>query len=482
MSLPLMSVIVTVYNGADFLESALNCILNQDYDPLEIVIVDDGSTDQTAALAEEWVRNNPEQIQLIRRSNGGIAAARNTGLQVARGDYIAILDVDDLWLPGTLKAFGDALSCYPRASVIEGYIRRIWLPDAPSGPRYERDFVPYLAMNMGSMFFRRSVFEIIGLFDEHRTQNEDTDLHLRIREAGLQIWVLERLALIYRMHERNVTHGWDLRQADFFNVLHNSLQRRRLRGQYRSLDGLHYLSDARQAWPRLSVVIPLADPAPLSIRDSVLNRTLASISAQHYPDLEFIFVHASSSLPDLPALSTACSPARHRLVELPEWNLLDALNIGAMAASGKLLAWCLPGDIWSSHRLRMQLGFLLPGRNYQAVTGLVHFILDPTESYPSNTLDHLEGHSYHNVLGTLLIQRSAFLASGGFRKVPGLSPLAAITDWFVRLKEGGDCVRAVPRYVLFKPVNRDFDTGRRLATGELLDILHGAIKRKHRAG
>jgi glycosyltransferase involved in cell wall biosynthesis len=479
MSAPLMSIIVGVHNGADFLGSALSCILSQDYDPLEIIIVNDGSTDQTGLLAEEWVRSNPEQIQLIHCPRGGIAAARNTGLRAAHGDLIGMLDVDDLWLPGTLSAFGAALTCHPQVSVMQGYIRRIWLANAPAGPRYERDFVPYLAMNTGSMFFRRSVFNTVGLFDEHLSQNEDTDLHLRIREAGLQICVLERLALIYRMHDHNMTNGWDPKRSDFFKVLRNSLQRRRARGQHCSLDGLHYLSDARRAWPSLSVVIPLADSKMGSIADPTLQRTLASISAQDYPNMEIIFVHSSSGAQNLAALSAACSPTRIGRVEIPKWDLLDAFNAGAMAASGDVLAWCQPGDIWSTHRLHMQLGYLLPDRSDQAVTGLVHFVLDPTQSYPDNLLVHLEGHSYQDVLGTILIHRSIFLASGGFRKAPGLSPLAVITEWFVRLKEDGVRVRAVPRYVLFKLLEHEKAAGRRLATEELLVILHGAIKRKH---
>lgn len=479
MSQPLFSVIVGIYNGADYIDSAINCLLNQDYDPLEIIIVNDGSTDNTAALAREWVRKKPEKITLINRLNGGVAAARNSGLHAARGEFIGILDVDDLWLPGTLKAFSEALICHPQASVMQGYIRRIWLSNAHSGPQYERDFVPYLAMNAGSMFFRRSVFETVGVFDERPSQNEDTDMHLRIREAGLKIFVLERLALIYHMHDKNITHGLDLKQADFFYVLRNSLERRRMRGQHCALDGLHFISDTRRDWPRVSVVIPLAEETNQPYPDISLHRTLVSISAQSYPDIEIVFVHPPSYTPNLNSLSAACSNARFTLAELPVWDLLEALNAGVKTASGDLLCWCLPGDLWSSHRLRMQLGYLLPGRKFQAVTSLVHFILDPSRSYTPNQLEHLEGHGYQDVLGTLLIHRSVFLASGGFRMYPGQSPLVVIMDWFVRLKETGVPIRSVPRYVLYKTMERDYGERRHLATGELLHILHGAIKRKH---
>jgi glycosyltransferase involved in cell wall biosynthesis len=477
---PLVSVIVTIYNGADYIASALTSILSQCYDPLEIIIVNDGSTDCTAQLAEEWIGKNPEQIKLIHRPNGGVAAARNTGLKAARGDIIGILDVDDLWPAGTLRAFTDVLIHHPKASVVQGYIRRIWLADAPGKPKFERDFVPYLAMNVGSMFYLRSVFDTIGFFDEQPAQNEDTDLHLRIREAGLQIIVLERIALIYRMHSHNLTHGIDLKKADFFKVLHNSLERRRLKGQCQSSEGLYFFNDVQRDWPVLSVVIPLEEQAEFSSLNAALQKTLNSIAAQKYPAIEIILVHSSANIPSSIDLFAGDSDAPIRFLEIAEWDYLEALNSGARSAGGDLLAWSQSGDIWSSHRIRMQLGYLLPGKTDESVTGLIHFIVDPTKSYPADLLEHIEGHSYQDILSTMMISRPVFLASGGFKKVLNLSPLAAITEWFMRLKEAGIHVRQVPYYILSKPLDKNPALSSRLTTGELLHLLYSVIERKRR--
>jgi GT2 family glycosyltransferase len=476
----LLSVIVGVYNGADFLDSAVSCILSQQYSPIEVIIVDDGSTDITVKVAENWKNCYPNQICLLHRANGGVAAARNTGLKVARGEFIAFLDVDDLWMPGTLNAFCSALTANPQAAVMQGYIRRIWLSSAAGGPRYERDFIPYLAMNAGSLFFRRSVFETVGLFDERPTQNEDTDMHLRIREAGLQIYVLERLALIYRMHDRNLTNGIDFRQGDFFKVIHNSLRRRRAFGTSTSLDRLHYLGDIWCTRPRLSVVIPLDTPSAQFAPNQALKRTLVSITAQSYSNMEILFVHPADCVPDKDALSANCPGACIRLIGLSFWDLLPALNAGAQAAVGDLIACCQPGDAWSSHRLRMQLGYLLPGRSDQAVTGLVRYVIDPTQSYSAGIPDHLDGRGYQDVLGTLLIRRSLFVTSGGFTPIPGFSLLASLTDWFIRLKENGAKVRPVPRYVVFKHLEPDQLVGRYLGRRELLSVIHAASLRKAR--
>jgi glycosyltransferase involved in cell wall biosynthesis len=480
MSAPLLSVILGVYNGIDFLDSAVNCIVSQNYSPLEIIIVDDGSTDQTADAAENWKNRCPDQIRLIQRANGGVAAARNTGLQAARGEFIAILDVDDLWMPGTLNAFFSALIANPQAAVVQGYIRRTWITETAGGPRYERDFVPYLAMNAGSLFFRRSVFDTVGLFDERPSQNEDTDMHLRIREAGLKIYVLERLALIYRMHGRNITHGVDLKEGDFFKVLYNSLQRRRASGASGSLDGLHYFGDAARPKPSLSAVIPLDIASTQSAPDPALRRTLDSIAAQNYPDIEIIIVHPEDLTPAADALAAGYPGAWFRMLGLPRWDLLSALNAGAQAASGELIAWCQPGDAWSSHRLRMQLGYLLPGRPEQAVTGLVRYVIDPTQSYPAGLPEHLDGRGYQDVLGTLLIRRSLFTASGGFTTTSGFSPLASLTDWFMRIKESGAKVNALPRYIVFKHLDPSQPAGRYLGRQELLSVLHAATRRKIR--
>ena len=99
-SKPLVSVIVPVYNGEDFLVDALASIRQQDYCPLEIVIVNDGSTDGTVELAATL----GQDINWIQQQNNGPSAARNAGLATARGEFIAFLDADDLWPPGKLQA------------------------------------------------------------------------------------------------------------------------------------------------------------------------------------------------------------------------------------------------------------------------------------------------------------------------------------------------------------------------------------------
>ena len=104
--MPTISVVIPAYNAASTLSKAIESVLNQDIqgNPLELIIVDDGSTDRTSEIAAHYVRTHPDRIRLIAQKNRGPAAARNAGIAAAAGELIAFLDADDQWLPGKLAA------------------------------------------------------------------------------------------------------------------------------------------------------------------------------------------------------------------------------------------------------------------------------------------------------------------------------------------------------------------------------------------
>jgi glycosyltransferase involved in cell wall biosynthesis len=114
-SKPLISVIVPVHNGEDFLEDAVASIHRQDYCPLEIVIIDDGSTDGTAGLAATLGND----IHWIYQQHRGPSAARNAGIVMSHGEFIAFLDADDLWPPGKLQAQVELLLASPAADIVQ---------------------------------------------------------------------------------------------------------------------------------------------------------------------------------------------------------------------------------------------------------------------------------------------------------------------------------------------------------------------------
>ena len=111
---PLVSAIVPVYNGERFLRAALDSALAQTCQDIEIIVIDDGSKDSSGAIADEYAARHPGKFVVIHQPNGGLVVARNAGLAVARGRYVALLDADDEWLPHHLAASVEVLEKSPR--------------------------------------------------------------------------------------------------------------------------------------------------------------------------------------------------------------------------------------------------------------------------------------------------------------------------------------------------------------------------------
>jgi Glycosyl transferase family 2 len=200
---PLISVIVPVYNGAHFIAQAIDSILAQNYPCLEIIVVDDGSSDDIEAA----ITKLPVDVRFFRQDNAGPAAARNRGIRDASGDYIAFLDVDDLWPADNLRALGASLAARPELVVAHGYAQMLTLD--PASGVFERqgnpaESFPYY---IGAGLYRREAFERIGLFDHSMRFGEDTDWYNRLRESGLPAERLPQVTLCVRRHGANMTAG-----------------------------------------------------------------------------------------------------------------------------------------------------------------------------------------------------------------------------------------------------------------------------------
>jgi glycosyltransferase involved in cell wall biosynthesis len=224
---PLLSVIIPCYNAARFLSEAVASVLAQGYEPVEILVVDDGSTDATAQVATGL----GAAVQYLRQENRGPSAARNLGLGQARGEIIALLDADDLWPEGKLDLQVGRLMADPELDVVSGRVRYIELaggriPDL----RFEGPDRSLPGIHLGACVYRRRAFQRVGLFDETLRYSEDHDWFLRAREEGLKMVVLAAVTLLYRMHDANMTRNIPGRNAIQTLMIHKSLQRRRRRG------------------------------------------------------------------------------------------------------------------------------------------------------------------------------------------------------------------------------------------------------------
>lgn len=200
MSEPLVTLIVASLNGERFLQQTLESAFAQDLVSYEVVFVDDGSTDGTAAIARSF------PLRYIHQENAGASSARNAGLAVARGEFVAFLDDDDLVPPDKLRIQSDHLRAHPETGCVLG--RQEWIFEAGvEPPNLQRDpiFGDLGGIAMGTAMIRRSILEELDGFDASYRFAEDRDLFVRLREHGVGIEVLPDIVLHRRVHGSNAT-------------------------------------------------------------------------------------------------------------------------------------------------------------------------------------------------------------------------------------------------------------------------------------
>jgi glycosyltransferase involved in cell wall biosynthesis len=226
MSETLISVIVPAYNRERHLGAALASIVSQGHRPLEIVVVDDGSTDGTADVARSF-----PLVHHVYQRNQGPPAARNTGLAHCHGALIAFLDADDLWPAGKLERQVDHLAKNPGLSCVLGRMRNFldagverpdWIPASAMTEDSE-------ALSLGAGLIRRDAFELIGGFDVGHRFGDDLDWFIRLREAGLRMAVLPEILLLRRIHSDNISRDQRSLAHQYLRIVKAHMDRRRAR-------------------------------------------------------------------------------------------------------------------------------------------------------------------------------------------------------------------------------------------------------------
>lgn len=220
---PLVSVIIPVYNGAAFIADAVRAVTRQDYSAFEIIVVDDGSTEDIAAA----LRDVPVDVRLFRQENAGAAAARNRGIRDASGDFIAFLDVDDLWPPGNLGAMVDHLLARPEVDVVRGRAQVTRYTTAVEPGEYLGNPAESFPHYIGAGVYRRRAFEQVGLFDADLRFGEDTDWYTRAAEKKLAILQLDEVTLFVRRHDGNMTRGKTIVELNQLRLFKKMIDRRR---------------------------------------------------------------------------------------------------------------------------------------------------------------------------------------------------------------------------------------------------------------
>jgi glycosyltransferase involved in cell wall biosynthesis len=223
-SSPQVSVVIPVYNGERFLADAIHSVLAQQVSAVEILVVDDGSTDGTAGVA----RSFGDRVQLIQQSNAGAAAARNRGIQQARADMVAFLDTDDQYTPDKFSLQVDRLERYPAVEIVIGQNRYLMIDGQDAdGPRFTDYPDEHLSLQFGCGLFRRSVFDRIGPLAESMRLCEDWDWFMRAREASVPLLLHRHVVLHQRIHTQNVTRQREAGARFTLDMVRRSLARRR---------------------------------------------------------------------------------------------------------------------------------------------------------------------------------------------------------------------------------------------------------------
>ncbi len=220
---PLVSVVVPAYQAEAFLGEALESALGQDYDRVEIVVVDDGSTDRTAGIAAA------HGVRVIRQRNGGPAAARNAGLAVARGELLTILDADDVWPRHRLSRQVEHMREHPHDGLVVGLTEAFVTPGQPRPAHYPRLPQPFPG-HPSTMLVRRGIFELVGPFDESLRLSEDLDWIARAGDAGVRFGRLDCTLLRYRIHADNTSRNPHANEVATMRALRASVRRKRSGG------------------------------------------------------------------------------------------------------------------------------------------------------------------------------------------------------------------------------------------------------------
>ena len=222
-----LSVVMPAFNHARYIVEAIDSVLGQIPGDAELLVVDDGSSDETAALAE---RIGPP-VRVIGAEHAGIGATMNRGIAEARGALIASIDADDRWLPGKMALQLAALDTDPLLDVVFGYVRQFVSPEVTDRARYELTGEPMAGLVRGTMLIRREAWDRVGPMETDLVLGEFISWYARAVDAGLNMRMLPDVVYERRVHGRNTVIREREAQGDYIRVVKAALDRRRARAR-----------------------------------------------------------------------------------------------------------------------------------------------------------------------------------------------------------------------------------------------------------
>ena len=224
-----ISVIIPVYNGELYLGEAIESVLSQSFQPSEIIIIDDGSADSSKSIVKQYKPN----VHYFYQTNKGTASARNLGINMSRGNFLAFLDQDDTWESKKLEMQINAFQKDKNLDIVFGYLQQFYSPElqekirmkiyCPDHP--EPGYLP------SAMLIKRDTFFKVGMFDTKWKIGEWTNWFVRATEIGLRTEMLSDILVKRRIHNENKGILKRDERTEYVKILKASLDRRREKGK-----------------------------------------------------------------------------------------------------------------------------------------------------------------------------------------------------------------------------------------------------------
>ncbi len=449
---PLISIIIPVFNGERFIDEAVSCIRSQQYPALEIIFVDDGSTDQSAAVIAELKTD----YRYFRQENQGPTAARNRGIKESTGDYIAFLDVDDLWPANNLHHLMDELQAGSSMLAVHGYAQ-LTEKDPETG-KYEylgnpgESFPGFL----GAGLYRKEIFSVVGMFDPlFAYTGEDADWFKRASEMQAPIRKLPEVTLFVRRHGENTTGGRNLVELNTLKVFKRSLDR------------------VRNPYPEKEVTLDVSVIVPVYNGEKYLAEALHSVLSQEVGYREVIVVDDGSTDQSL-AVAERFQPLV-RILKQENRGAAAARNAGVEASGSTFITFLDADDLWMPQHTTLLMKALEEHPECEIAAGLIEQFISPDCPDSPHLREELRiMPGYH--LGCILMRRSTFDRIGWFNEKLNI---AEVVDWFSRLEQKGIKIFHFNHVVYQRRIHTDNQgITKREHLVEIASVLHRKLHRQ----
>ncbi len=419
---PLVSVVLAVRNGERFLAEAIRSVLAQDYPHYELIVVDGHSTDGTGQIAQSF-----SGVRFLPQQGHGLPAGMNFGIAQARGDWVAMLDHDDLWAPEKLRTQVRFMLQRPELQFTMSHARFFLEPGCEWPASYNPEWFkkPQIGSILSSFLARKSVFDQVGLFDVRMKCAGDMDWFSRAKDKQIPMAYLNEALVLKRVHESNFTHQVQLNNVELLQIIKRTLDRKR---------ATQLASPAFD----VSVVIPAFNAA------RHLGEAIESVLAQTVRPTEIIVVDDGSTddtkkIAESFGGAVVCHHKQHS-------GIAATRNFGIRVALGNWLAFLDADDLWTREKLEWQLAAAKKNDALEIIFGGTRQFVSP-ELTPEDQLRlaaPLETSAAPHV-GTMLARRAIFDRLGLF---DSSLKMGEFIDWYARARDAGVPMTTLPEIIL----------------------------------